>query len=323
MATLDPAIGYDWQNWSMINGLFSRLVDYKFGSTEIVPSLAKSWTLSPDGLVYTFTLDPSAKFTNGRKVVAADIKYSIERAVDPKTQGPGGGFFHSIVGQDKMAAGTATTMLGHRDARRRDGEVHPDPARRHLLQRAGAQLLLRGAEGGRRGRGRRLRQEAGRLGRLQARRMGDGPAPRLLPQRRLLPRAAQARRVPGRDRPGAAGRRAAPAEGRSGHRRRRHSAGQISRDEERSRREGHDRRPRPVRDQLHHHQHDQEALRRPARPPGAQHGDQQGPDRPHHQRTGHAGDTGTAAPDAGLRQRLQGLSLTTSPRPSSSSPTPG
>ena len=34
MATLDPAIGYDWQNWSMINSLFSRLVDYKFGTTE-------------------------------------------------------------------------------------------------------------------------------------------------------------------------------------------------------------------------------------------------------------------------------------------------
>ncbi|TIV90164.1 MAG: ABC transporter substrate-binding protein, partial [Mesorhizobium sp.] len=28
IATLDPAIGYDWQNWSMINALFSRLVDY-------------------------------------------------------------------------------------------------------------------------------------------------------------------------------------------------------------------------------------------------------------------------------------------------------
>ena len=112
MATLDPAIGYDWQNWSMINGLFSRLVDYKFGTIEIVPSLAKSWTLSPDGLVYTFKLDPSAKFTNGRKVVAADIKYSIERAVNPKTQGPAGGFFHSIAGQDKMADGSATTISG-------------------------------------------------------------------------------------------------------------------------------------------------------------------------------------------------------------------
>ena len=112
MATLDPAIGYDWQNWSMINGLFSRLVDYTFGTTDIVPSLADSWTISPDGLVYTFKLNPKAKFTNGRKVVAADVKYSIERAVNPKTQGPGGGFYHSIVGQDKMADGSAQTITG-------------------------------------------------------------------------------------------------------------------------------------------------------------------------------------------------------------------
>src|ERR1700727_110533 len=112
MATLDPAIGYDWQNWSMINGLFSRLVDYKFGTTEIVPSLADSWTISPDGLVYTFKLNPKAKFTNGRKVTASDIKYSMERAVHPKTQGPGGGFHLSIVGQDKMADAAATTARG-------------------------------------------------------------------------------------------------------------------------------------------------------------------------------------------------------------------
>src|ERR1700744_5865056 len=59
MATLDPAIGYDWQNWSMINSIFSRLVDYKFGTTEIGPSLADSWTVSPDGLVYTFKLNPN------------------------------------------------------------------------------------------------------------------------------------------------------------------------------------------------------------------------------------------------------------------------
>jgi ABC-type transport system substrate-binding protein len=112
MATLDPAIGYDWQNWSMINSMFSRLVDYKPGSTELEPSLATSYTVSPDGLIYTFKLNPDAKFTNGRKVVAADVKYSIERAVNPKTQGPGGGFYHSIVGQDKMADGSAQTISG-------------------------------------------------------------------------------------------------------------------------------------------------------------------------------------------------------------------
>ena len=34
---LTPHIGYDWQNWSMINSLFSRFqADYKFGTTEIV-----------------------------------------------------------------------------------------------------------------------------------------------------------------------------------------------------------------------------------------------------------------------------------------------
>jgi ABC-type transport system substrate-binding protein len=112
MATLDPAIGYDWQNWSMINAMFSRLVDYKAGTTELEPSLATSYEISPDGLTYTFKLNPEAKFTNGRKVVAADVKYSIERAVNPKTQGPGAGFFHSIVGADKMTDGSAATMDG-------------------------------------------------------------------------------------------------------------------------------------------------------------------------------------------------------------------
>ena len=102
MATLDPAIGYDWQNWSMINSLFSRLVDYTFGTTEIVPSLADSWTISPDGLVYTFKLNPKAKFTNGRKVTAADIKYSIERSRESEDAGARRRLlsFHRRPGQD-------------------------------------------------------------------------------------------------------------------------------------------------------------------------------------------------------------------------------
>ncbi len=112
IATLDPAIGYDWQNWSMINALFSRLVDYKPGTTELGPALADSYDVSDDGKIYTFKLHPGVKFTNGREVTAADVKWSIERAVNPKTQGPGAGFFHSIVGADKMTAGTAETLDG-------------------------------------------------------------------------------------------------------------------------------------------------------------------------------------------------------------------
>ena len=51
VATLDPAIGYDWQNWSMIKSLFDGLMDYVPGTTTLRPGLAESYEISPDGLV--------------------------------------------------------------------------------------------------------------------------------------------------------------------------------------------------------------------------------------------------------------------------------
>jgi ABC-type transport system substrate-binding protein len=93
ISTFDPAIGYDWQNWSMIKSLFDGLMDYKPGTTELIPDLAESYTISEDGLVYTFKLRPGVKFHNGRDLTATDVKYSIERSVNPETQSPGQGFF--------------------------------------------------------------------------------------------------------------------------------------------------------------------------------------------------------------------------------------
>ncbi len=112
ITTLDPAIGYDWVNWSMIKSLFSRLVDYEPGTANIVPSLAESFTVAPDGLSYEFKLRKGVKFSNGREVVASDVKYSIERAVNPKTQGPGAGFFGAIAGFDDLTGGKSETLSG-------------------------------------------------------------------------------------------------------------------------------------------------------------------------------------------------------------------
>ena len=112
IATLDPAIGYDWQNWSMINAMFSRLVDYPAGTSVIKPSLAESYTVSDDGKTYTFKLHTDVKFTNGRPLVASDVKYSIERTINPKTQSPGASFYHSIVGYDAMVGGKADALDG-------------------------------------------------------------------------------------------------------------------------------------------------------------------------------------------------------------------
>jgi peptide/nickel transport system substrate-binding protein len=45
----------------------------------MAPSLAESWTQSPDGLTYEFVLRANAKFHNGEPVRAEDVKFSLER----------------------------------------------------------------------------------------------------------------------------------------------------------------------------------------------------------------------------------------------------
>ena len=77
LATLDPAIGYDWNNWSIIKSIFSGLMDYKPGTTELTADLAESYAISDDGLTYTFRLRSGLKFQNGRALTSADVRYSI------------------------------------------------------------------------------------------------------------------------------------------------------------------------------------------------------------------------------------------------------
>jgi ABC-type transport system substrate-binding protein len=112
VATLDPAIGYDWQNWSMIKSLFDGLMDYEPGTTTLRPGLAESYEISEDGLTFTFHLRPGVKFHNGRDMVAEDVKYSLDRVTNPATQSPGAGFFGAIAGYDAITSGEADTLTG-------------------------------------------------------------------------------------------------------------------------------------------------------------------------------------------------------------------
>lgn len=105
VATLDPAIGYDWQNWSMIKSVFDGLMDYEPGTTDLRPGLAETYEVSQDGLTYTFKLRPDVTFHNGRPLVAQDVVYSIQRVVNPVTQSPGQGFFAMIDGFDDASTG--------------------------------------------------------------------------------------------------------------------------------------------------------------------------------------------------------------------------
>jgi ABC-type transport system substrate-binding protein len=112
ISTLDPAIGYDWQNWSIIKSIADGLMDYEPGTTKLVPHLAESYTISSDGLTYTFKLRRGVKFHNGREVVAADFRYTLERVMNPKTQSPGAGFYTGIKGAEAFSKGKAKTIAG-------------------------------------------------------------------------------------------------------------------------------------------------------------------------------------------------------------------
>ena len=55
---------------------------------DYVPDLAQSYTISSDGLTYTFVLRSDATFHNGTKVTADDVVYTVEKAQDPAIKSP-------------------------------------------------------------------------------------------------------------------------------------------------------------------------------------------------------------------------------------------
>ncbi|MCP4361966.1 MAG: peptide ABC transporter substrate-binding protein [Chloroflexi bacterium] len=81
--TLDPALTHGGPD-SALGHIFSGLVTLD-QQMQVQPELAAGWTVSDDGLTYTFYLRKNALFHNGRPLAAQDIIYSWERAADPAT----------------------------------------------------------------------------------------------------------------------------------------------------------------------------------------------------------------------------------------------
>ena len=55
---------------------------------KMYPDLAKSWEISKDGREYTFLLREGVKFHHGKELDSGDVKYSIERVMNPATRSP-------------------------------------------------------------------------------------------------------------------------------------------------------------------------------------------------------------------------------------------
>ena len=78
--TIDPHRGTDWtESMAMVNVYDALVFPSSAGAME--PKLATSWTASPDGLTYTFTLRKGVKFHDGSEVTAEDVAFSMGRAL--------------------------------------------------------------------------------------------------------------------------------------------------------------------------------------------------------------------------------------------------
>ena len=119
IVNLDPAFARDQAHIWVCNQLYNGLVKLD-DSLHIKPSIAKKWTISKDGKIYTFILrndvffhdDPVFKGKK-RKVTAADFVYSFQRLVNPKTASPGSWVFDNVadtVGGKAFKAVNDTTL---------------------------------------------------------------------------------------------------------------------------------------------------------------------------------------------------------------------
>ncbi|HEV8352799.1 MAG TPA: ABC transporter substrate-binding protein [bacterium] len=81
---LDPADVEDGFSVNNTSNVFDTLVRFSAQGTQVEPSLAESWTVSPDGLVWTFKLRRGVRFHDGTPLDAKAVEFSFLRQFDKK-----------------------------------------------------------------------------------------------------------------------------------------------------------------------------------------------------------------------------------------------
>lgn len=84
ITSLDPYASPAMINAVVLNHVYEPLLAYT-KNLKIVPVVAQRWEVSGDYKTYTFYLIKGKKFHNGSEVTAEDVKFSVERMMNPKT----------------------------------------------------------------------------------------------------------------------------------------------------------------------------------------------------------------------------------------------
>ncbi|CAA9553122.1 MAG: ABC transporter, substrate-binding protein (cluster 5, nickel/peptides/opines) [uncultured Thermomicrobiales bacterium] len=85
ISTVNGILTADYPTFYVTGAIYETLVGGSPIDGTIVPGLADSWTVAPDGITYTFRLNPAATWHDGTDFTAEDVRFSFDAVLDPNT----------------------------------------------------------------------------------------------------------------------------------------------------------------------------------------------------------------------------------------------
>ena len=108
---MDPEISTASSTNKLLGSLFQGLVVFSGDGKDILPGMADRWTISPDGLTYTFHIRDGAKWSNGAPFTSKDFLDSFVRVLDPQLGVEDIGWAYPIRGARAYVEGRLTDTL--------------------------------------------------------------------------------------------------------------------------------------------------------------------------------------------------------------------
>ncbi|MBI4412708.1 MAG: peptide ABC transporter substrate-binding protein [Deltaproteobacteria bacterium] len=102
--TLDWNLATDNVSYQILNQLMEGLTQFD-DQMNVIPAAAKSWEITDDGKTYLFHLDSNYRWSDGKKVIAEDFRYSWLRLLRPETAAEYAYFLFDIVGARDFNSG--------------------------------------------------------------------------------------------------------------------------------------------------------------------------------------------------------------------------
>jgi ABC-type transport system substrate-binding protein len=114
VTTLDPALlnGASPSQSIVADVLFDGLTRFDASTYTVVGDLATTWGVSADGLTWTFTLDPDARFSDGSPITATDVKATLERIAALGVKSVAGLRLSAVDGYDEFLTTPSAPLRG-------------------------------------------------------------------------------------------------------------------------------------------------------------------------------------------------------------------